>query len=139
MRIRAHIAGHLISTLLVVLWVAQPLIAIAHAQEHVHRYCPTHRAFEESPASKGSALSAQLRDAKAFEKLPPTSPGGTLKHESCAFVSVSSRDEVTSPEQGQPVIQAWLEVSRPATAPPRPQSSLSILDTAPKGSPPTHV
>ncbi|AKJ05097.1 hypothetical protein ATI61_102166 [Archangium gephyra] len=138
MRIRAHIAGHLIATLLVVLWVAQPLIAIAHAREHVHRYCPTHRAFEESSASKGSALSAQLRDAKAFEKVPPTSPGGTLKHESCAFVSVSTRDEVTSPEV-QPVIQACLEVSRPATAPPRPQSSLSILDTAPKGSPPARV
>jgi hypothetical protein len=139
MRIRAHIVGHLIATLLVVLWVAQPLIAIAHAQEHVHRYCPTHRAFEESPASKGSALSAQLRDAKAFEKLPPAAPGGSLKHESCAFVSVSTRDEVTSPEV-QPVLQACLEESRPAaTAPPRPQCSLSVLDTAPKGSPPARV
>ncbi|MCY1076933.1 hypothetical protein [Archangium lansingense] len=139
MRIRAHIAGHLIATLLVVLWVAQPLIAIAHAQEHVHRYCPTHRAFEESSANKGTALSALLRDASAFEKQPPAAPGGSLKHEECAFVSVSSRDELTSPVQAVPVVQACLEVSRPATAPPRPRSSLSILDTAPKASPPARV
>jgi hypothetical protein len=139
MRIRAHITGHLIATLLVVLWVAQPLIAIAHAQEHVHRYCPTHRAFEESPANKGTALSALLRDTRAFEKLPPAVPGGSLKHEECAFVSVSTRDELPGSEQAQPVVQACLEVSRPATAPPRPQCPLSVLDTAPKASPPARV
>ncbi|HEY0094636.1 MAG TPA: hypothetical protein VGB96_09940 [Archangium sp.] len=138
MRIRAHIAGHLIATLLVVLWVAQPLIAIAHAQEHAHRYCPTHRAFEEASGNGSTASAAQLLDARAFEKQTPAAPGGTLKHEECAFVSVSTRDEVTSPEV-QPVIQACLEVSRPATAPPRPQSSLSVLDTAPKASPPARV
>ncbi len=139
MRMRAHIAGHLVATLLVVLWVAQPLIAIAHAQEHVHRYCPTHRAFEESPANKGTALSALLRDARAFEKVPPAAPGGSLKHEECVFVSVSTREELTSPAQELCVVQACLEVSRPATAPPRPRCSLSVLDTAPKASPPARV
>ena len=139
MRIRAHIAGQLITTLLVVLWIAQPLIAIEHAREHVHRYCPTHRAFEESPASRGTALSAQLRDARAFEKLPPAASGGALKHEECAFVSVSTREELASAEQSPCIVQACLEVSRPATAPPRPQSSLSVLDTAPKASPPARI
>jgi hypothetical protein len=135
MRTRAHIAGHLIALLLAAIWVAQPLLAIAHAREHVHRYCPAHRAFEEASASGGTALSAQLRDAGAIEKLPP-STGSTLLHEECAFVSVSTREELAGPEL-QSVVQARLEqVSRPATAPPRPHSSLSILDTAPKASPP---
>jgi hypothetical protein len=139
MRIRAHIAGHLIATLLVVLWVAQPLIAIAHAQEHAHRYCPTHRAFEEASGNGSTVGAARLLDAMAFEKQPPAVPGGTLLHEECAFVPVSTRDELTSPEQVQAVLQTCLEVSRPATAPPQPQSSLSVLDTAPKASPPARV
>jgi hypothetical protein len=138
MRFRAHIAAHLIATLLVALWVAQPLLAIAHAQEHVHRYCPTHRAFEESSASRGTALSAQLRDAKAFEKLPPAIPGGTLKHEECAFIAASTRDEPPQAE-GQPILQARLAVSHPATVPLRPQPSLSVLDIAPKASPPARI
>jgi hypothetical protein len=138
MRLRAHIAAHLIAPLLVVLWVAQPLIAIAHAQEHAHRYCPTHRAFEEASGSKGPARAAKVLEAKGFEKQTPTAPGGTLLHEECAFVSIGTREELTSPEV-QPVVQACLEVSRPATAPPRARSSLSILDTAPKASPPARV
>lgn len=138
MRSRAHISGQLTATLLVALWIVQPLLAIVHAQEHVHRYCPTHRAFEESSASAGSALSAQVRDASAVEKLPPASPMGALRHEECTFASVSTRAELPGPEV-QPVIQVCLETSRPATAPPRALGSLSILDIAPKASPPARV
>jgi hypothetical protein len=138
MRLRAHIAGHLIATLLVALWVAQPILGVLHAREHVHRYCPTHRAFEESSTKGGTALSAQLLDAKTFEKLPP-SPGGPLRHEECAFASVSTRQELPGPDGQAVVQQACLEVSRPATAPPRSLCSLSVLDTAPKASPPARV
>ena len=137
MRLRAHIVGHPIATLLVALWVAQPILGVLHAREHVHRYCPTHRAFEESSTKGGSALSA-LRDAQAIEKLPP-SPGGPLRHEECVFASVSTRQELPGPEVQAVVQQACLEVSRPATAPPRPLGSLSVLDTAPKASPPARV
>jgi hypothetical protein len=137
MRFRAHIAGHLLATLLVAIWMAQPLLAIVHAQEHVHRYCPTHRAFEEASANGGSARAAQVRDSRAVEKVP-AAPGGTLRHEECAFVSASPRQEPPAPEV-QTAVQACLEVSRPATAPPRALSSLSVLDIAPKASPPAHV
>ncbi|PTL78216.1 hypothetical protein [Vitiosangium sp. GDMCC 1.1324] len=138
MRFRAHIAGQLLATWLVVLWVAQPVLGIAHAQEHVHRYCPTHRAFEEASANGATALAMRLRDAKAIEKLPATTTG-TLRHEECAFVSVSTRDDGAPRSEVPSVVQACLEVSRPATAPPRPLSSLSVLDTAPKASPPARV
>lgn len=138
MRLRAHIAAQLIATLLVAFWVAQPMLGALHAREHVHRYCPTHRAFEESSTKGGTALSAQLLDAKTLEKLPP-SPGGPLRHEECVFASVSTRQELPGPEVQPVVQQACLEVSRPATAPPRPLGSLSVLDTAPKASPPARV
>jgi hypothetical protein len=138
MRSRSHIAGHLAALLLVAIWVAQPLLAIVHAQEHIHRYCPTHRAFEESSAGPGTALSALIRDASAIDKLPPAFPSGTLRHEECTFASLSTYEELPGPKV-QPVIQVCLETSRPATAPPRPRCSLSPLDTAPKASPPARV
>jgi hypothetical protein len=138
MRYRDHIAGRLAATLLVVFWVAQPVFAIAHAQEHAHRYCPAHRAFEEASASESTSVAEQAREALSFEQQPPAAPGSLL-HEACAFVSASTREELPGPDEVQPAIQACLCVSPPATAPPRPHSSLSILDTAPKASPPAHV
>ncbi len=134
---RAHISVHLISLLVVAVWVVQPLLAIAHAREHVHRYCPTHRAFEEASVNKGTARSNWVRDTKALEKQPPASVG-PLRHEECAFVAVGTTEKLPGPEV-QPVVQACLEVSRPATAPPWSRSSLSVLDTAPKASPPARV
>jgi hypothetical protein len=137
MRYRDHIAGRLAATLLVVFWVAQPVLAIAHAREHAHRYCPAHRAFEESSSSGDTSLAEQAREDHSFEQQPPAS-SGTRRHQECAFVPASTREELPGPEF-QPVIQACLVVSRPATAPPRPSSSLSVLDTAPKASPPARV
>jgi hypothetical protein len=137
MRYRDPIAGRLAATLLVVFWVAQPVLAIAHAREHAHRYCPAHRAFEETSLSGGTSLAEQAREVRSFEQQPPASPG-TLRHQECAFVPASTREELQGPEV-QPVLQACLVVSPPATAPPRPLSSLSVLDTAPKASPPAHV
>ncbi len=138
MRHRAHIAaGRLAATLLVVLWIAQPLLGIAHAREHVHRYCPTHQAFEEASAGGSTARVAQARDAGVVEKVSPA-PMGPLRHEECAVISASARDGLVGREEVRPVVQACLEVSRPATAPPRSLHSLSALDTAPKASPPAH-
>jgi hypothetical protein len=134
---RAHIAVHLVALLVVTVWVAQPLLAIAHAQEHVHRYCPTHRAFEEASVNKGTGRSTWVWDAETVEKQPPAAVG-TLRHEECVFAAVGTTEELPGPEV-QPVAQACLEVSRPATAPPWPRSSLSVLDTAPKASPPARV
>jgi hypothetical protein len=137
MRDRALIAGRLTATLLVVFWVAQPVFAIAHAQEHAHRYCPAHRAFEEASTSEGTSLAERTREARTFEQQPPAA-SGTLRHETCAFVPASTREERPSPEV-QPLLQTCLTVSPPATAPPRAFSSLSVLDTAPKASPPARV
>lgn len=138
MRYRDHIAGRLAATLLVVFWLAQPVFAVAHAQEHAHRYCPAHRAFEEASVRGGTSVAEQARESRTFEQQPPVAPG-SLRHEACAFVSASTREELPPGPELQPTVQVCLAVSPPATAPPRPRSSLSILDTAPKASPPAHV
>lgn len=138
MRYRDPIAGRLAATLLVVFWLAQPVFAIAHAQEHAHRYCPAHRAFEEASTNGGTSVAQQAREARTFEQQPPAAPG-SLRHEECAFVSASTREELPGPTEVQLPVQTCLCVSQPATAPPRPRSSLSVLATAPKASPPAHV
>lgn len=138
MRHPAHIAvGRLAATLLVVLWVAQPLLAIAHTREHVHRYCPTHRAFEEASMGGAQASAMKVRDVGAIETQPPA-PLGSLRHEECTIITASSREQLVGPGTWS-VVQDCLEVSRPATAPPRPLHPLSALDTAPKASPPARV
>jgi hypothetical protein len=139
MRHRAHIAGRLATALLVALWAAQPVLAALHAQEHAHRYCPTHRAFEEVSARPGSSPAELLADLPAFEQQAPSLPGGSLLHEACAFYAAGTREELASHEEARPLVLAHLEVSRPATAPPHPHRALSALDTAPKASPPVRA
>ncbi len=124
--------------LLVVLWAAQPVLSALHAQEHAHRYCPTHRAFEEVPGGPGSSA-ALLAELPAFENQAPTLPEGMRPHEECAFYSASKREEIASHEAAGPIILACIEVSQPATAPPRAHTTLSALDTAPKASPPVRA
>jgi hypothetical protein len=138
MRHPASIAvGRLAATLLVVLWVAQPLLAIAHTREHVHRYCPTHRVFEEASSSGALARATKVRDVGVLETLPPA-PLGALRHEECTVITASGREQLVGPGTWS-IVQDCLEVSRPATAPPRPLHPLSALDTAPKASPPARV
>ena len=118
MRIPPTSRGRLIATLLVVLWVAQPLLAIAHAREHVHRYCPTHRAFEEASTDGARRAPRRCRDARAIETLPPALLG-SLKSRG-VHLHHRQRPGAAGGPPGQSVVQDCLEVSRPATAPPRP-------------------
>ncbi len=139
MRTRAYIAGRLTATLLVVFWVAQPVLAIAHAQAHAHRYCPEHKAFEDAPRGTGAGLETLSTDRGTVElRAPLFMEAHRPLHEECAVLTGSTREMVPGPGPS-PIVMACLEVSHPATAPPRAFSSLAILDTAPKGSPPARV
>ena len=137
MRSRAHIAAPLIAPLLVVLWVVQCLLALQHAGEHAHRYCAAHSAFEEAPVSleqahaPGEGVAVEKRTAPVAE---------TSGHELCAFLLFGEREAVvvgTAP--------TWLPVSAaPLHVPAVPAlasawSPLSVLDTAPKASPPARA
>jgi hypothetical protein len=139
MRSRAYIAGRLTATLLVVFWAAQPVLAIAHAQAHAHRYCPEHQAFEDAPRGTGAGLGTLSTDRGTVElRSPVFVEAHRPLHEECAVLTGSTRETLTGPPLSL-VVLTCLEVSRPATAPPRAFSSLAVLDTAPKASPPAHV
>jgi hypothetical protein len=139
MRSRAYIAGRLTATLLVVFWAAQPVLAIAHAQAHAHRYCPEHRAFEDAPRGTGAGLGTPDTDRGMVElRAPVFMEAHRPLHEECAVLTGSTRETFWGPGLSS-VVMTCLEVSHPATAPPRAFSSLAILDTAPKSSPPARV
>jgi hypothetical protein len=137
MRPRAHIPQQLFALLLVAFSLLQPLLGIAHAQAHAHRYCLAHQAFEEDSSSGGTSRSGLKQSVQAFEKLASSLPG-TASHEECTFTATNRRAECPAPEV-QALVQRCLEVSAPATAPPRPLSSLSLLAIAPKASPPART
>lgn len=134
----AHTFARCTATLLIALWALQPLGALLHGREaHAHRFCPQHQAFEETASGTGSGLSRLA--AERGPQLTALPEAGTdaarLTHEDCPLLMSSSRDEMAA-ARAEPVALEHLAVSAPATAPPRVTPPLSVLDTAPKASPP---
>jgi hypothetical protein len=139
MRSRAHIAGHLTAPLLVVLWVLQCLLALQHAGAHAHRYCATHSAFEEAPVSREQARAPHLGDGAAVEKRTATASESS-DHEVCAFLQLGERQAVVGAGASPCVHASTTPLHVPAVpALARAWSPLSVLDTAPKASPPARA
>jgi hypothetical protein len=138
MRSPAATSRRYTATLLVALWVLPWVMALVHSQEHAHRYCPEHQAFEDTAKGSGQAASQAQGDLAQLTAVPVPTGAPQLAHESCPLPAAGLRDEAPNPEP-LAVISACLAVSRPATAPPRALSSVPILATAPKSSPPARA
>lgn len=126
------------ATLLVALWVMPWMMALVHSQEHAHRYCLEHQAFEDAAWGSGESNLQAAGERAQFSSVPAPVKAPHLAHESCPLPPGGMRDEAPNPEPLS-IITACLAVSRPATAPPRALSSLPILATAPKSSPPVRA
>jgi hypothetical protein len=139
MRSRAPIAGPLIAPFLVALWVLQSLLALAHFQDHTHRYCAVHGAFEEAPAYRGAPLAPHFQEELAFERQPAPQEAA-LRHEACDVLASAEREQWTGgPIPALPFLEVAPERSPPVRESPRALSSLTILDRAPKVSPPARA
>ncbi|ATB41085.1 hypothetical protein CYFUS_006547 [Cystobacter fuscus] len=139
MRSRAHTAGPLIAPLLVVLWVLQSVLALAHFQGHSHRYCAVHGALEEAPSSGGSVRWVRFQEERAVERQSAASEGA-LRHETCDVLSSSERPQwAGNPAPAATLVATCIEVNPPVSESPRALSSLSVLDLAPKVSPPARA
>jgi hypothetical protein len=138
MRSPAAIARRYTATLLVALWVMPWVMALTHSQDHAHRYCLEHQAFEDAARGTGQVAAHPQGDIPQLTAVPTPQGAPHLAHESCPLPSAGLRDEAPHSE-AHAVITACLAVSRPATAPPRALSSVPILATAPKSSPPAHA
>ncbi len=125
-----------IAMMLVALWMLPLVAAVAHSREHGHRYCQEHQAFEEMTRSAGQSVLGTTGEALLLTSVPaPATATPPALHESCPLLTAGARDEVPSAELAYSFGER-LDVSRPATAPPGALSSLPILATAPKASPP---
>lgn len=132
--------GRCTAMLLVALWAAQPLGTFVHAGAHAHRFCPEHRTFEEASRGTGQLLTRESEDgATVSSRAADVADTSRSTHEACPLVSGSTREDVHSTERVT-VLAPGLDRSHPATAPPlRAHTSLSVLDTAPKSSPPARA
>lgn len=137
---RATTLGRCTAMLLVALWAAQPLGTFVHAGAHAHRFCPEHRTFEEATRGTGQLLSRGADDATTLSsRAADVADTARSTHEACPLVSSSTREDALTAERVT-VFEPGLDESHPATAPPlRAHSSLSVLDTAPKSSPPARA
>jgi hypothetical protein len=137
---RATTLGRCTAMLLIALWAAQPLGALVHSGAHEHRFCPEHQTFEEAARGSGQLQSRYSEDTPTVSARPPAVADTTRStHEACPLLSADTREAALAPE-AVTVTELWLDGSHPATAPPlRARTSLSILDTAPKSSPPARA
>jgi len=132
--------GRATATLLVVLWAVQPLALWAHAGEHTHRYCAAHRTFEEGQPGASEGLASAPARAGLREAPPPaTEASSSPAHEACGLPTCGPREPALLGDVG--ALHARATVTRPApVAPPAaPAPPLSVLDTAPKASPPARA
>ncbi|WP_170115426.1 hypothetical protein [Melittangium boletus] len=119
--------------------MVQSLIALNHSREHTHRYCPAHSAFEEAPASQGMASAVRSLEGPAVEN-PSGASAEASGHEACPYLSFSERKAVLGGgPRALPLLVVRHREDPPAPAPTRALSPLSVLDTAPKASPPARV
>ncbi|AKF86559.1 hypothetical protein MFUL124B02_29460 [Myxococcus fulvus 124B02] len=118
---------------LAVLWLALPLVGALHSDEHAHRYCAEHRAFEE--LDDEDLLASFTRQGPESEVVLTDGEEGGDSHARCALAWAQARQA------------AFLPAGLLLTVPPSRSllmleasvghgSGVPLLALAPKGSPP---
>ncbi|MDC0708492.1 hypothetical protein POL68_08430 [Stigmatella sp. ncwal1] len=126
--------------LLAVLWALPLLVAMGHSEEHAHRFCAEHQAFEETARGTGQLLSqfAPQVPLLSASRLAEALDTSRLTHDTCPVLTAGTGQELLLPELLW-TLTACMSVSLPATAPSRPTVSVPILAIAPKSSPPARA
>ncbi|MBJ6764229.1 hypothetical protein JGU66_25925 [Myxococcaceae bacterium JPH2] len=133
---RSHSLARIVATLLVAFWAVQPLGMVLHVQEHAHRFCPEHQAFEESARGTSMGMARLAASAPTLSSVPAAVADSTRPtHETCPILTGAPQLQALHADSGVRPQTCWT-VSPPATAPPTPFTPLAVLDTAPKASPP---
>jgi hypothetical protein len=137
---RATTLGRCTAMLLIALWAAQPLGTVMHSGAHAHRFCPEHRTFEEASRGTGQLLTRGSEDTSTLSsRAADVADTGRSTHEACPLLTSGTREDGLT-DEGVLIVEPALDESHPATAPPlRAHTSLSVLDTAPKSSPPARA
>lgn len=110
------------------LWLAAPLLSLAHATTAAHTYCARHGILEEGGAGGSDAQPDRPLAAATADGVPAV-------HEACSFARLCRFGQTLAP-----LVLAVGEAAapEPALAPraPEPAPAIAILDSAPKTSPP---
>lgn len=127
------------ATCLLVVWIATPLLALAHVALEEHRYCAEHEQLEEGADGHAQGAERGAPDANdtPSSTLTPGDPGDSqVEHEGCAFgESFPLEDHFVLPSD------LASEPALASEAPPVPgvralAAKLPLFLFAPKNSPP---
>ncbi len=122
-----------VAVALALLWGLAPLVSALHSDEHAHRYCLEHRAFEEGGGAVGSGLQAFSPDeAHVFARAEASSPDD---HVACALAPPGSRFTSSEPARS-PLQLGTRDDGAPAQHDLGGHPPIAWLDLAPKSSPP---
>ena len=129
-----------IAALLVALWTVQPLVAFVHSQEHAHRFCAEHQTFEETARGSGQLQALRSDNVPVLSAVRADTGVDSARatHETCPLLTAGTRGDTLASESVTGVTTHPAS-SVVATAPPTSRSSVPILATAPKSSPPVHA
>jgi hypothetical protein len=131
-----HMPRRLSALVLALVWMAAPLLAVAHAVDSSHRYCATHGQLEEGEGLPESG-SSQRPEADQSDRAFADERGGD-GHDGCAFARACRFGSIVAT-----VILGVLD--GPTTPPPAPLESaiaaapVELLAIAPKTSPPVRA
>ncbi|MCY1002375.1 hypothetical protein OWM54_35000 [Myxococcus sp. MISCRS1] len=118
---------------LAVLWLTLPLVGVLHSDEHAHRYCAEHRAFEE--LDDAGLLASAVRQGPGAEVALTDGEEDGDSHARCALAWAQARQAVFLPAgllltvpSSRPLLTLEESVGN--------GSGVPLLALAPKGSPP---
>lgn len=121
---------------LAALWATVPFAALLHDDDHGHRYCVEHQAFEEgaAPESVGTSRAAQ----GAEDGINAAPQPSDLLHQKCPVADAPSRDALAAAATPASTLVDFVEPTTPvAFDGSRPQ--IAALFLAPKASPPVRL
>ena len=118
----------------------QPVVAVVHSREHAHHFCPEHQTFEETARGSGQFQSRRSSSVPVLAAIRTESSLDAVltPHEACPLQTAGTRGAAQASRLVSG-IATCLGASVLATAPPRSLSSVPILATAPKLSPPARA
>jgi hypothetical protein len=136
-RFRLTVLARFTATALALLWCLQPLLLVAHASAHAHRFCAEHGAFEEGAPSLSEAPGSSRPQWRGAEEALPAEGAQEAGHQECP-TAVASGPEVPWPSAGTALLltAAPLPLRLSAEAPRF--APVALLHLAPKASPPAH-
>ena len=127
----------LAAILLLVVWIATPLLAVGHVAVEEHRYCVEHQRLEEGANThRGDASIEASPEIVVSERILRVSELPERSHEVCASVECLSVDTLRPDNKAQNVVAVKSQYTALVLLKAQDSYQIAPITIAPKCSPP---